>query len=230
MKARFRPVPILLWFAATGVQARVGFHPPHLHPKLTSGKTVVRRVVILPPQILFDRVGMKGPESMAEQGDQLSATLYGAFEKELASRGVEVLPNPMKSAAGDEARYAIANLQSRYDTVRVQLRKKQFRVEDGHLTMGDEIAAFEPAKGADAVVFIRGSGTQATRAKQASILLGFGAFSSFQSDTALVDARTGDVLAWIRMNLLGDVSKAHEDRLDHSLHQALRDIPLGSGK
>jgi hypothetical protein len=173
---------------------------------------------------------MKGAEGMPAEADQLAAGLYSALAKELAARGVEVLPNPITAATTDEARYAVADLQAKYDNVRAQLRKKPIRVDQGHLTLGDGVAAFKPGSGADAFVMVRGFAVKATSARQAALLIGFGAASGFAGDIAFVDARTGDVLAWTRITRNADVSQDADQRLARSARDALRDIPFPAGK
>jgi len=57
----------------------------------------------------------------------------------------------MVAAATNEEKYAIANLQAKYDNIHVQLAKKPKRIDNGQLSLGDSVAAFEPARGADAL-------------------------------------------------------------------------------
>jgi len=225
VKGRLRLVLIVLACAAGAAEARVHFFRAHVHPRLQAGRLAIGKVVLLPPEIEFMRVGVKGPEGNSTESDQLARSLYSVLASELAARGVTVLPNPMASATS-EAKYAIANLQARYDSVRTQVSRKPTRVDDGHVTLGDGVATFEPAHGADALVLVRGAATQATKAKTAALLIGFGAVSSFQGDIGFVDARTGEVLVWTRINRLGDVSQDPADRLVNCTRNALRDVPL----
>jgi hypothetical protein len=76
---------------------------------------------------------------------------------ELAQRGVEVLPDPLSNARDDAARYAVADLQARFDNVAVQVRKKPTHVDKGAFTLGDRVAKFEPGAPADVLVFLRAS-------------------------------------------------------------------------
>jgi hypothetical protein len=217
---------LALLSALGAASGRVQFFPTHVHPKLKSGQAAIHRVVILPPLIEFNRLSLKGPEGMPDQSDRLAENLYAVLAKEFAARGVEIAPNPI-AAATDEQKYAVANLQAKYDNVRVQLRKKPYRVEEGHLTLGDGVSAFGPAKGVDAIVLVRGAAVQATKGKKAAVVIGMGALSGFQGDVGLVDARTGDVLAWGRINeRWHDVSTSAADRLTPCTREALRDVPL----
>jgi hypothetical protein len=221
MNRRLQLALIGLICAVGAAAARV-----HVDPKLQASSVTIGKVVLLPPEIEFMHVGVKGPESNSTESDQLAGSLYSVLASELTARGVTVLPDPMAAAATDEAKYAIAKLQSEYDSLRIQLNRKPKRVDDGHITLGDGVATFEPARGADALVLVRGTATQATKAKTAAILIGFGALSGFEGDIGFVDARTGDVLAWTRINRRRDVSNDPNDRLLHCTREALRDVPL----
>jgi hypothetical protein len=226
VKHRLPLLLVILLFAVGQGEAAIQLYRLHLNPKLTAGQTPIRKVIVLPPEIQFNRLGMKGLEGMSAESDQLAATLYSVLVNELTARGVEVFPNPMLTATTSEAKYRVADLQAKYDNIRVQLRKKPSRIEDGRLSMGDGVAAFEPANGTDAIVLVRGSGTQVTPAKTAAVVIGFGAIPSFQGDIVFVDARTGVVLAWAPLSRLGDVTKQTSDRLERSTREALRRIPL----
>jgi hypothetical protein len=160
-------------FVAGAPGARV-----HVDPKLQASRVAISKVVLLPPEIQFKRVSVKGPESNSAESDQLADSLYAVVASELTARGVTVLA----AAATDESKYAIAKLQAEYDSLRIQLDRKPKRVDDGHITLGDGVATFEPARGADALVLVRGTAIQATKAKTAAILIGFGALSSFNGD------------------------------------------------
>jgi hypothetical protein len=221
MNRRFQLALMVLICAVGAVAARV-----HVDPKLQASRVAIGKVVLLPPEIQFTRIGVKGPESNSTESDQLAGSLYAVVASELTARGVTVLPNPMAAAATDEAKYAVAKLQSEYDSLRIQLDRKPRRVDDGHITLGDGVSTFEPARGADALVLVRGTATQATKAKTAAILIGFGALSGFEGDIGFVDARTGDVLAWTRINRWRDVSNDPNDRLLHCTREALRGVPL----
>jgi hypothetical protein len=192
---------------------------PRINAKLTAKQVRIHKAVVLPAQVDYRKIGLKGVEGGAGESDRIASSLYSVVSRELSLRGVEVLPNPLETAKADTERYAIADLQARYDTVGVQIRKKPQWVEHGQITLDDRVARFAPGFGSDALVFIRGHGQK--RAPFGSLNTG-----SFSAEVALVDARTGEVLAFIRFGILRDVTKKTDPRLTQALREALHDVPL----
>lgn len=225
MKNRLRLFVLLL--CAVGVlSARIQFYRAHIHPNLQNAKVTIRKAVLLPPLITFTKLGMKGAEGMSAESERLAGDLYSLLAKELTARGVEVVPDPMAAAVTPEAKYAIANLQSRYDTLRLQLKKKPQRVDKGQASLGDGVAAFAPAAGADVLVFVRGTAVKATAARKAAILIGHGAWSRFEGEVGFIDAKSGEVLAWTRINRTRDLSEDAGSKLEKNVSDDLSDIPL----
>jgi hypothetical protein len=87
---------------------------------------ICRKAVVLPAVVDYHTVSLTGVKGGTEKIDPIANSLYAAVSKskELSLRGVEVFPNPLETAKTDAERYAIADLQARYDSVRLQLRKK----------------------------------------------------------------------------------------------------------
>jgi hypothetical protein len=222
MNARIGVVTLALFCTASVAAGRIYFYRAHLHPKLLKQQTVIHKVVILPPLLSFVEVGMKGVDSMTPESEQLTEKLSSILESELTARGVE----SSRAPAGDEQKFAIADLQAKFDSVRVQVLRKPNRVDQGRITLGDGISAFAPAKGVDAIAMVRGTAVKATRAKQVAVALGMGALSGFQGEIALIDARTGELLAWTRVMRSGDVSRKSRESVADSVRNALHDVPL----
>jgi hypothetical protein len=202
---------------------------PHVNRKLTSKQITIRKVVLLPAQVAFNRIGTRGSEGGIREGDRIALSFYSAVSKELSSRGVEVLPNTPIQAKDDVAKYAIADLQGKYDNVAVQLRKKPGRVAKGGFTLGDRVAKFEPGAAADALVFIRGSGQIFTPGRKALALAVGGPLSvigRFRGEVTLVDPKTGEVLMFLRFLLLRDMTAKTDERLAQTLRATLHDVPL----
>jgi hypothetical protein len=203
--------------------AAVRFLSTRVNSKLKKQQVAIHKVFLLPPLLQFNRLGMKGAEGMTPESDRLAATVSSVLTSEFTQRGVEVLSNP---APAEDAGNAIAGLQAKYDNVSVQLRRKPYGVDDGRYTLGDGVAVFTPAKGADAIVAVRGAALQATEAKSIAIIVGMGAVSSFRGDIAFIDAHTGEILAWTQFGKMGDMSQNPADRLVATMRNALRLIPL----
>lgn len=192
---------------------------PSINSKLKKKQVAIHQVVVLPAQVAYKKVNFFGVEGGTEESDQIASTLYSVVTKELAARGVQILPNPLDLAKADAEKYAIADLQARYDTVGVQMRKNPGWVEHGRITLDDRVARFAPGIASDALVFIRGNGANRTP---------FGSLSMvpFHVEVTFVDAKTGDVLALVRFGIVRDVAMKTDERLLHGLRNAMHDVPL----
>ncbi|HXB74821.1 MAG TPA: hypothetical protein VNY05_41705 [Candidatus Acidoferrales bacterium] len=204
---------------------------PHVNRKLTARGVTIHKAVLLPAQVTVNKIGVKGAEGGVPQAEQIGGSFYSAVSTELALRGIEVLPNPLEQAKDDAARYAIADLQARYDNVGVQVRRRPGSVEKGRFTLGDGVAKFEPGAAADILVFIRGTGHVLTSARKAIGLaewnwIGMGRMSQFRGEVTFVDAKTGEVLALIRFARGRDMTVKSGERFSQSLREALHDVPL----
>jgi hypothetical protein len=202
---------------------------PHVNKKLTSRQITIRKVVLLPAQVSLNRIGTRGSEGGIAESDRIAGSFYAAVSKELSSRGVEVLPNPLGQAVDDTAKYAVADLQTRYDSVAVQLRRKPGRAEKGRFTLGDQVAKFEPGGAADALVFIRGSGQIFTPGRKAlAVVIGspLSLIEQFHGEVTLADSKTGEVLAFVRFVLLRNMTAKTDERLAQTLRFTLHDVPL----
>jgi hypothetical protein len=201
----------------------------HVNEKLASKKVAIHKVVILPAGVGFNKIGTRGSEGGIPEAEQIGRSFYSTVAREFTARGVEVLPNPVAQARDDAARYAVADLQSRYDNVRVQLAKKPGRVTKGRYTLGERVGKFEAGAAADAVVFLRGSGYKLTPGRTAIGIatMGWGGYTpGFRGEVALVDARTGEVLAFLRFMRSRDMTVNADDRFAQSIRELLYDVPL----
>jgi hypothetical protein len=212
-----------------GVMAYQAAAWPYLNPKVTSGKAAIRKAVVLPAQVTLTRIGAKGPEGGLPEADQIADAFYSAVAEELSHRGVEVAPNPLRNAKDDADRYTVADLQSRSDTVRVQIVKKPTGVEKGRYTLGDRVGKFEPAAGSDALVFLRGQGYLPTPGRKAVAIVlvnPFAATPTFHGDLTFVDAKTGEVLAFVQFTRTRNMTQKTEDRFAETLRISLQHVPF----
>jgi hypothetical protein len=202
--------------------------PPYVNAKWKKAKPAPARAIVLPAQVAISRVGVKGGEGLEQEAASIADKLYRAVSAELSARGVSVLPNPADLAKDDAARYRIADLQTRFDQVLTPVKRKPWLVVDGKYTMGDQVAAFQPGQ-ADVLVFVRGSGyvqTSGRKASAAVLLNPFMAVSRFQGDVTLVDAASGEVVAFLRFGSFRDLSRRAEEQLQEKMHDLLRIAPL----
>jgi hypothetical protein len=201
---------------------------PHIHPILKYGKAAAGTAIVLPAQVVFAKVGFKGVEGMEAEAEKLGEQLYKAIGAELAARGVVVLPNPAQAAIDDAAKYRVSDLQAKFDHVRLPVSRRPGRVDKGQFTMGDAVATFEPGK-ADLLVFIRASGTVRTGGSKflgAVLLNPFLAMPEFHGDVTLVDAKSGDILAFLRFRRTNNAASQSEEQFQKIAHLTFRDVPL----
>jgi hypothetical protein len=168
------------------------------HPDLKSGKAVVKNAVIVPPNVRIMKSGVKSNEEMIEESRQIENALPPLIADVLQERQCTV---NNQALAGDalekdtELKYAVADLQKRFDEIFPQLQKKPKDVRKGRFTMGDEVAKLNPGGSADVLVFVRGFGSVSTGGKLfLSAMAGAAAYSGTVYHIVVVDARNGAVL------------------------------------
>jgi len=169
-----------------------------VHPRLK--EVGIRSVILLPAGVEESKTGVKGTASMAKEANDAAAYMAASVSTALSNRGFAV-DNPFAEEAikgNDELRYALADVQKRFDEVAAQLYKKRKDVRKGRFTLGDAVAVLNTKGTADVLVIVRAIGHKETKGKafMTGGLLGMAlsSKSTFQSKVALVDAKNGDIL------------------------------------
>ena len=199
----------------------------YLHPKIQSKETTIRRVVVLPAKVNVVRDSMKGPEGMAAESDELSARVESMVAEVLSKKkNVTTVPpaEPSSAEADSQQKYNVADFQSKFDDLLPKIMKKRSDVKKGRFSMGDEVLNLNLEKGADAVVFIRGSGTKLSGGKTAFRLLVGGTPAYLQLQIGIIDARNGEVLLYTDPIFRGDPTTA-VDRLRKALEKGFKKLP-----
>jgi hypothetical protein len=185
-------IAVLLAFLSTSVWAQFE------HPDLKSGKTMVKNVVILPPNVKIVKNGVKAVEELTEVSRDLENALPPLITEALNQKHCEVNDKAFTSDAlekDSDLKYAVADLQKRFDEVLPQIQKKPKDVRKGRFTLGDDVAKLNPGGTADALLFVRGFGQEVTGGKAF-----LGALAHTYTPTgavyyiAVVDAHNGAVL------------------------------------
>ncbi|HEV2915545.1 MAG TPA: hypothetical protein VGX92_19850 [Pyrinomonadaceae bacterium] len=226
---RFKPRFISL-LLLTLLLTQGGARAQYLHPKLSNKQSVVRNVVILPPKVEIVKQGVKGTESMVEESEKVSAAISELVAQVLQKKKINVLNTPFANLTGEndaEKKYVLADIQGRYDALLPKLVNKPKDVKKGRFSLGDEVLSLNVDKSADALVFIRGQGTKLTKGKQIfSILnpLSF-AFPYVFITIGIVDAHTGEVLAFAKPVAVGDVVGKEQKVLNKPITKSLKKIP-----
>ena len=205
----------------------------YLHPKVKSREYSIKSVLIVPPRVELMRLGIKGSEGMSKESDALAEMLLGMVVKQLEDRKVRILPNPFGQetlAKDEELAATLARVQGRYDSVATQLHKKPKDVQKARFSLGDEVANLGPARNADALVFLRGSGNVLTGGKKA-----FGWLVTGQTRNMLtfyvsfVDSKTGELLCIMTVFAMGDYAGKPDKTMGKTLTKSFSKLPLAGG-
>lgn len=171
-----------------------------VHPRLKEKEATIQSVVLLPPIVDMTKHGVKGKEGMGKEAEEATTTFFTGVSTALMGRGIKVdTPFTDEALAGnDELRYAVADVQKKFDEIANQLYKKHKDVRKGRFSLGDSVAVLNTKGNADALVIIRAAGQKETKGKSfmSGGLLGMAmsGTATFTSRVALVDAKTGDIL------------------------------------
>jgi hypothetical protein len=198
-----------------------------LHPKVSKKETTIRNIVILPAKVNVVRDSMKGPEGMAAESEELSARVEKILAEVLANKKKVNTLALMAASAGEaetQTKYAVADIQTKFDDLLPKVMKKRSDVKKGRFTMGDEVLNLNLDKTADAIVFIRGEGKKLTGGKTAFNLLVGGMPAYLRLQIGVIDARNGEVLVYTDPIFAGDPTTA-VDRLRSALEKGFKKLP-----
>ncbi len=220
---QFRIAAIFLFFMLPGTLAA-----QYEHPDLKSGKKKIVNVVVLPPSANLVKSGMKGAEPLVAEGQEMAQGLSSVLMGILADKGFHTLQDSISPAALDQnpnLKYALSDLQSRYDKTQVLLSKHPKDVRKGRFTLGDEVANFTPGAAADALIFVRANGVLPTAGlKTFVIVTGMGYTRNYaRLGISVVDAQTGMVLYFVDPNVYGNFI-AKPDSMKESIEKSFSDF------
>jgi hypothetical protein len=202
-----------------------------LHPKLEKKEKAVKTVLLLPAKVELTKSGMKGGEGMLKESEQVAEALPKLIIAALQKKGYTVIEDPFTPQAlseNNDLKFALADIQNRYDVMGQQLHRKPKDVKKGRYTMGDEVSKINPDGKADTLVFVRASGNKNTGGKKAfGLLLGNAAMvvDVMLVSISLVDAQTGEVLATTRAAGTGDFVNQTDSRLGKNIEKSLKKLP-----
>jgi hypothetical protein len=212
-------VSSIAWAATPGVF--------YMQPKLTDGEVQIHKACVMPAEGKLSKVGMKGQEGMSKESEAWSSVLQTVAESHLKQAGVQILPSgmlPQDLEKNDELQQTVLKLQAKYDSILTQLDKHPKDTRKARYTLGDEVALLPCTAEADTLVYVHGQGRVLTGGKQAFGILVAGPSSSTAFMTlSLVDAKSGEILAYMRLLNAGkfvkDSDKAYGKRLDKMFKQ-----------
>jgi hypothetical protein len=197
------------------------------HPDLKGGKTVVKTAMILPPAVKIVKKGVKGNEELTEESRLIENALPSLITSVLQQHQCAVNDKVLAADALEkdaDLKYAVADLQKRFDEIFPQLERKPKDVRKGRFTMGDEVAKLNPGGAIDALVFVRGYGQVNTGGKTfLNAMAGVAAYNASIYHIVVVDARSGAVL-YYGQALGGNPAKS-PDHSKKALEKSFKNFP-----
>jgi hypothetical protein len=193
------------------------------NPKIGTGEIKVRTACMMPAEGTLSKLGMKGREGMSKESEQWSTQLQNVVESHLKLAGIELVLAVGTSDGGAsdaELNQLVLRLQGKYDEIHDQIEKKPKDIGKSRFTLGDEVALLPCDANSDVLIFTEGTGQVLTGGKKAmGRLFGVGARDSMAHlSLAMADAKTGEILAFVRMNndgkFVDDSEKAYGKALD----------------
>ncbi len=203
-----------------------------LNQKLAAGEKVIRSVCVMPVEAEWAKVGMKGSEGMTKEAEAWTTTMQGVVVKAISGQGIEVVPiasKPGASQADQQLMETVQQLQQRYDGVAVQMHKKPKDIKKGRYSLGDEVTLLPCAAQTDALFFIHSHGQILTGGKKAfGILVAGPSKSAGDLRLTMVDAKSGEALAYTRIMSSGDKFRNDPDKAySKGLTKELKKMKLG---
>jgi len=197
------------------------------HPKVTSGEVQIRTACMMPVEGKLSKLGMKGREGMTKEAETWSTTLQSVVESHLKLAGVSLIAAPGTSdsnASDEELRQLQLRLQEKYDGISAQIESKPKEIGKSRYTLGDEVALLPCTAKADVLIFVGGQGQVLTGGKATFGFLVAGPSSSMAHlALTMVDAKSGEILAFVRMdnagNFVADSEKAYGKALDKQFNK-----------
>lgn len=200
----------------------------YLHPKITSKQTTIRNVVLLPAKVEIVRQSMKGPEGMAAESDLLSTRITQLTTEILAAKHISALTGAAATLSDPDSqkKYALSDLQSRYDALLPKIMKKPKDVKKGRFSLGDEVLNLNLDKNTDAIVFVSGKGQKLTKGMKTFSVLTMSLNLPYLALTiGIVDAHTGEVLAFANPFAFADATGQNEKPLRNAIDKSLKKLP-----
>ncbi|MBO0857925.1 MAG: hypothetical protein J2P21_05615 [Chloracidobacterium sp.] len=131
----------------------------------------------------------------------------------------------------EKLKYAVADLRRNYDELNTKIIKKQKDVEKGRFSLGDQVLLLNQDDSIDAFVFVNASGQRKSGGKKALgvvLLNPFMLMSFYFINIGIIDARSGEVLAYTQTATPFDIGKEDDKRLVDVITRSLKKLPSGT--
>ena len=214
-----------LWLALAAVlPAQV------MHRDLNDGKKKIRSIVLMPVVVNLIRISMKGAEPMNQESRNHELPLALEIEAALQERGYRLDRKALSREAlakDPEERYAVDDLQKRFDAELDLIRHKSKDVRKGRFGIGDNVARLPLKDDVDALLFVRARGQILTGNKKAfrSVVAGVNGDATVLN-FGIVDARTGEMLYFSKSKLRVAMTGQPDD-IAEGIAKAFARLPQG---
>ena len=202
MKPRFTLISLALAAVLAAPAFGVTSSRSYENPRVTQGAFPIRRACMMPAEGKLTKIGMKGSEGMTKEAEEWNAALQNLVEGHLKSAGIELQSAAnagTSSASDDEIRQVILQLEQKYNEISTQINRHPKDIAKSRFTLGDEVSLLPCAATSDVVVFVRGEGQTVTEGKATMTFLVGGALPSAVLVLTMADAKTGEILACVRL-------------------------------
>jgi hypothetical protein len=230
-RARFFPSLLFIVLLAPVPTLGQRLHPRFKEAKPGDAKPVISRVVILPAQVSLSKDGMKGNERLDKEAAAATPIIEKALAKALGNKNLTVIDGQFTPEAlqnDEKLKYAVADLRRNYDDLHSKIIKKQKDVEKGRFSLGDQVLLLNQDDSIDAFVFVDAAGERKTGGKKALGIVTvtpWTMLSSYAITIGIVDARSGDVLAYTLTTTGSDIGKADDRKLVEVITKSLKKFP-----
>lgn len=203
--------------------------------KVSSGEAPIRTACVMPAEGKLRKLSTKGWEDMTKESGAWSTDLQSVVESHLRLAGVSLVDASAPAdggAADDETGQVLPKVQEKYDGIAPAIDKDPDDIGRARFTLGGDVARLPCAARADVLVFVVGGGAVVTQAEQAiTALLGPVAKSSKATlVVTMASAKTGEILAFVRLVGYEDFVKHPEDTFGEALDKQFKKLKIGTQK
>jgi len=201
--------------------------------KITSGKFPIHSACMMPPQARITRIGLKGAEGMTKESETWAVALENMVESHLKSDGIAIgsASSALSSGASDEeVRGVIAQIDQKFSSLLPLIRKKPGAVEKSAYTFGDQVGMLPCSEGSEILVFVQGVGQMVTQGRSTMTLFAGGPVEDAVLLVTIVNAKTGEVVAFIQVYPSDASLLEVEAAFGPKLTQQLVGMNLGSAR
>lgn len=160
-----------------------------ISPSLARGSRLITNILVLPPQVTIVRVGLRGGEPRPVQSAELERELAPLIDRAVRERVWNARVTAIEPPTMPEDRYAIADIQQRYDRIAQVMHRKRRDVGKGRYSLTDAVVTGRSVEPGTMLMFTRFSALTTTLAAQLLLANAYG-----ELFVAFADAITGEIL------------------------------------